>query len=129
MLLVIYLILATKNNFHRTLVNPLTADNILKVTKNLLKRKANLLTFWWRLGEAQSPSMPLIWRLLILKLMLNRTRISVWYTEWKESSKTCEFNRNGKILLKWRIYPSPSVNGLERHFENTSTQYVRWNVK
>ena len=31
---------------------------------------------------------------------------------WGESSKTRNFNKNGKILLKWRIYRSSSVNGL-----------------
>ena len=59
----------------------------LKVTKNLLEKKANLLTFWQHLGQAQSPSTPLIWRLFILKLMLNRTRISVWYTDEEKVAK------------------------------------------
>ena len=52
-----------------------------------MEKKANLLTFWWRLGQAKSPSMPLIWRLFILKLMLNRTRISVWYTDEEKVAK------------------------------------------
>ena len=47
----------------------------------------------------------------------------------RESSKTRDFNRNGKIFLKWRIYPSPILNGLERHFENTCSHNVCWNVK
>ena len=47
----------------------------------------------------------------------------------RENSKTRAFNINGKIFLKWWIYPFPIVNGLERHFENTCTQYVCWNVK
>ena len=46
-----------------------------------------------------------------------------------ESRKTPDFNRNGKIFLKWRIYPSPIVNVLQKHLENTCTQYVCWNVK
>ena len=47
----------------------------------------------------------------------------------RESSKTPDFNRNGEIFLKWRIYPSPFVNVLQRHLENTCTQYVCLNVK
>ena len=129
MLLVIYAISTTKTIFTECLLTPWLRIIFLKVTKNLMEKKANLLTTCWCLGEAQSPSMSLVWRLFILNLMLNRTRISVWYTDEEKSNKTRAFNINVKIFLKWRIYMFPIVKGLERHFKNTCTQYVCWNVK
>ena len=76
-----------KNNFRTMLVNPLTADNIFKSHQKFNGKKCNFLTFCWCLGEAQSPSMPLIWGLFILNLMLNRTLIFVWYTEEEKVAK------------------------------------------
>ena len=110
-------LLRNKTIFTECLLTPWLRIIFLKVTKNLMEKKPNFLTFWWRFDEAQSPSMPPIWRLFILNLMLNRTGISVWYTDEEKVNKTRAFNRNGKIFLKWRIYPSPIVNGLERHIE------------
>ena len=97
-----------------------------------MEKKANLLTFWWRLGEAQVAIYATYLAPVYFKVNAeSNPHIRLVY-RWGESSKTRDFNRNGKILrkiLKWRIYPSPIVNGLERHFESTSTQYVCWNVK
>ena len=52
-----------------------------------MEKKGNFLTFCWCLGEAQSPSMPLVWRMFILNLMLNPTRISLWYTDEEKAAK------------------------------------------
>ena len=123
------LFLATETIFAECLLTPWLRITFLKVTKNLMEKKANLLSFWRRLGNAQSPPMPLVWRLFILNVMLNSSRKSVLVYTWRESNKTRAFNINGIIFLKWRIYPFPMVNGLERHFENTGSQYVCWNVK
>ena len=129
MLLIIYVILATETIFTECLLTPWLRITFVKVTKNLMETKANFLSFWWRLGEAQSPSMPLVWRLFFSKCNAeSNPHIRLVYT-WRESNKTRAFNINGKIFLKWRIHPFPKVNGLERHFEITGTKYVCWNVK
>ena len=59
------------------LVNPLSAEHFLKITKNLMKKSefANFLV------EVQTPPMALFWRLFLQNLMVNRTRISIWCTD------------------------------------------------
>ena len=129
MLLIIYIILETKNNFHRTLVNPLTADNFFKSHQKFNGKKSEFANFLLTFGRSQIAIYATYLAPIYFKVNAeSNPHIRLVY-RWRESSKTRDFNINGKILLKWRIYPSPRVNGLERHFENTSTQYVRWNVK
>ena len=129
MLLVIYVILATETIFTECLLTPWLRITFLKVTKNLMETKANLLRFWRRLGEAQSPPYATCLAPIYSKCNAeSNPHIRLVY-RWRESNKIRAFSRNGKIFLKWRIYPFPIVNGLERHFENTCTQYVCWNVK
>ena len=129
MLLVIYFILATKTIFTERLLTPWLRIIFLKVTKNLMEKKANLLYFWWRLGASQIAIYATYFAPSYFKVNAESNPDIRLLYRWRESSTNRDFNRNGEILLKWRIYPSLSVNGLERHFENSSTQYICWNVK
>ena len=127
-LLVIYVILATETIFTECLLTPWLRITFLKVTKNLMEKSEFpiiLVTF------GRSPIAIYATYLASVYFKFNvesNPQIGLVY-RWRESSKIRAFNRNGKIFLKWRLYPSPIVNGLERHFENTCTQYVCWNVK
>ena len=69
------------------LVNPLTPDNFNKSHQKFNGKKSEFAKFWWRLAEAQSPSIPPIWRLFISNLMLNQTSISVLYTYEEKVAK------------------------------------------
>ena len=118
-----------KSNFHRMPAIPLIADNLLKSHQKFNGKKnefANIVVTFGR-----SPISIYATYLSPVYLKFNaesNPHIRLVY-RWRESSKTRDFNRNGKIFLKLRIYPSPIVNGLDRHSENTCTQYVCWNVK
>ena len=129
MFLVIYVILATETIFTECLLTPWLRITFLKVTKNLMEKKANFLTLWWRLGRSPIAIYATYLASVYFKCNAESIPHSGLVYRWRESSKIRAFNRNGKIFLKWRIYPSPIVNGLERHFENTCTQYVCWTVK
>ena len=118
-----------ENIFHRMLVNPLTAVNFFKCHQKFNGYKsefANILVTFGRslIANYATYLAPVYFK---FNAELN-PHIHLVY-RWRESRKTRDFNRNGKIFLKWRIYPSPIVNGLERHFEKACTQYVCWNVK
>ena len=124
MLLVIYVILRNRNNFHRMLVNPLTADNFFKSHQKFNGKKANFSNILVTFGRSPIAIYATYLASVYFKFNAESNRHIGLVYRWRESSKTRAFNRNGKIFLKWRIYPSPIVNGLERHFENTCTQYV-----
>ena len=103
---------------------PLIADNLLKSHQKFDGKKnefANIVVTF-----ARSPIAIYATYLspVYLKFNAQSNPLSVWYTDEEKVAKTRDFNRNGKIFLKLRIYPSPIVNGLDRHFESTCTQYV-----
>ena len=118
-----------RNNFHRMLVNPLTADNFFKSHQKFNGKKSEFSKFLVTFRRS-----PIAFYATCLAPVYSKfnaesnPHIRLVY-RWREINKTRAFNINGKIFLKWRIYPFPIVNGLERHFENTCTQYVCWNVK
>ena len=129
MLLVIYVILATETIFTECLLTPWLRITFFKSHQKFNGKKSEFSKFLVTFGR--SPIAIYATYLASVYFKFNaesNPHIGLVY-RWRESSKTRAFNRNGKIFLKWRIYPSPIVNGLERHFENTCTQYVCWNVK
>ena len=118
-----------KNNFHRMLVNPLTADNFFKSHQKFNGKKSEFSNYLLMFGRSQIGIYVTCLTLVYSKFNAkSNPHIRLVY-RWTESNKTRAFNIYGKIFLKWRIYPFPIVNGLERHFENTCTQHVCWNVK
>ena len=129
MLLVIYVILVTETIFTECLLTPWLRISFLKVTKNLMEKKANFSNFLVTFGRSPIAFYATYLASVYFKFNAeSNPHIRLVY-RWRESKKTRAFNINGKIFLKWRIYPFPIVNGLERHFENTCTQYVCLNVK
>ena len=118
-----------KNNFHRMLVNPLTADNFFKSHQKFNGKKSEFSKILVTFGRS-----PIAFYATCLAPVYSKVNaesnphIRLVY-RWRESNKTRAFNINGKIFLKWRIYPFPIVKGLERHFEKTCAQYVCWNLK
>ena len=124
-----FMLFGNRNNFDRMLVNPLTAGNFFKRHQKFNGKKSEFPTFLVTFGRS-----PIAFYATCLAPVYSKfnaksnPHIRLVY-RWRESNKTRAFNINGKIFLKWRMYPFPIVNGLERHFENTFTQYVCWNVK
>ena len=129
MLFVIYVILATETIFTDCLLTPWLRITFFEGHQKFNGKKSefpNILVTFWR-----SPIAIYATYLASVYFKFNaesNRHIGLVY-RWRESSETRAFNRNGKIFLKWRIYPSPIINGLERHFESKCTQYVCWNVK
>ena len=129
MLLVIYVILATETIFTECLLTTLTADNFFKSHQKFNGNKSEFPKFLVTFGRSPIAIYATCLAPVYSKFNAeSNPHIRLVY-RWRESNKTRAFNINGKIFLKWRIYPFPIVNGLERHFENTCTQYVCWNVK
>ena len=129
MLLFIYVILATETIFTECLLTPWLRIIFLKFTKNLMETKANFLSFLVTFGRSPIAIYATCLAPVYSKFNAESNPYIRFVYTWRESNKTRAFNINGKIFLKWRIHPFPMVNGLERYFENTGTQYVCWNVK
>ena len=130
MLLIIYVILAIKIIFTQRLLTPWLRIMFVKVTKNLIGKRSEFANFLVTFGRSQIAIYATYLAPICFRVNAkSNPHIRLVYT-WRESSKTRVFIINGKIFLKWRIYPSARVNGLERHFENSlfSTQYVCWKV-
>ena len=111
------------------LVYPLTADNFFKSHQKFNGKKSEFANFLVTFGRSPIAIYATCLAPVYSKLnSKSNSHIGLVYI-LSESRKTPDFNRNGKIFLKWRIYPSPIVNVLQKHLENTCTQYVCWNVK
>ena len=69
------------------LFNPLTADNVFKCHQTFNGKNREFANFLVTFGRSPIAIYALTWRLFILNFLLNRTRISVWYTDEEKVAK------------------------------------------